>query len=79
MTASPFAPPVRRIGPSNATARLLPGEAEQLTQEEGEEEGWQAVFGNADKEDMAELQRFIDEHHVLDPEAWDLPDLDRPS
>jgi hypothetical protein len=33
--------------------------------------GWRAVFGAADKEDMAELQRIVDEEFSrIDPEDW---------
>jgi len=33
--------------------------------------GWRAVFGKANKEDMAKLQRVIDEEFSqIDPEGW---------
>jgi hypothetical protein len=37
----------------------------------GKQSGWRAVFGKAKKEDMAELQRVIDEEFSkIDPEGW---------
>jgi hypothetical protein len=35
------------------------------------EVGWRAVFGKANKQDIAEVQRLIDEEHRIDPENWD--------
>ena len=33
--------------------------------------GWRSVFGKADKEEVAEVQRIIDEEFSkVDPEAW---------
>lgn len=33
--------------------------------------GWRAVFGKADKDDVAEVQRIIDEEFShIDPEDW---------
>lgn len=37
----------------------------------GSEEGWRAVFGKADKKDVEEVQRIIDEEFSrIDPEDW---------
>lgn len=35
-----------------------------------EEVGWRAVFGKADKEAIAEVQRIIDENHKIDYDGW---------
>lgn len=36
-----------------------------------EETGWRAVFGKANKSDVAEVQRIIDEEFSkIDPEDW---------
>jgi hypothetical protein len=38
----------------------------------GKQSGWRAVFGKANKEDVAEVQRIIDEEFSrIDPEDWE--------
>ena len=45
-----------------------------------EEPGWKAVFGKADKQDMADLQRIIDEEFSqIDYASWGLPDPNQSS
>jgi len=45
-----------------------------------EEVGWRSVFGKADKEDMDELQRIIDEDFSkIDYAEWGLPEPEQSS
>ncbi len=47
---------------------------DKLVSEKGEPDnqtGWRAVFGAADPDDVAEVQRIIDEEYSkIDPETW---------
>ena len=47
-------------------------QASVTTEDQLADVGWRAVFGQADKEEIAELQRIIDEEFErIDPEGWD--------
>jgi hypothetical protein len=49
-----------------------PTDPSVATDDRPAEVGWKAVFGHADKEEIAELQRIIDEEFErIDPEGWD--------
>ncbi len=63
-----------------ALREKLAGSAPESSPSEEQETGWRAVFGKADPEDMAELQRIIDEDcRKIDYAEWGLPDPDAPS
>jgi len=63
-----------------AVREKLAGPVPESTPIEEQKTGWRAVFGKADPEDMAELQRIIDEDcRKIDYAEWGLPDPDAPS